>query len=135
MALGSQSVDPRLVAMLLEEHCWSPYHGTQSDAAAATDPTDKATKDKAYLEDEVFPTLVPALHELAVLVQQYNDVVHSGTEPLKGAKYGPTGGTHPTDWVAQFLLRNNTRHNDTLLDHPYCVLRRALKQKQQQQQQ
>lgn len=117
-AAASRLSQPELVAYLLEEGLWNPRHGTDS----VEHPTGPRKADQLYLEKEVFPTLVPALHDLLELVQARLD---DASEP---AIYGPTGSSHPLDWLAQFLMRRNTRHDAALHNHSYCVLRRALKE-------
>ena len=124
-----RSVDPKLVALLLEEACWSPYHGTDQPGT----PPDERRK---YLEESVFPTLVPALAELLTLVEAEETLKNEGKEPANKGPYGPTGEVHPTDWLAQYLMRNNVKERQpggagpSLKEHPYCALRTALAETQ-----
>eukprot|EP01059_Diplonema_ambulator_P002908 TRINITY_DN12527_c0_g1_i1.p2 TRINITY_DN12527_c0_g1~~TRINITY_DN12527_c0_g1_i1.p2 ORF type:complete len:114 (+),score=51.27 TRINITY_DN12527_c0_g1_i1:278-619(+) len=62
-----------------------------------------------YLEEELLPTLVPALKEL--LLEASDD-----RERLKKSTL------NPIDWLAQYLMRNNPRYSDALLHHPYSLM-------------
>lgn len=125
MSDSDRPVDPKLVAMLLEDECWTPYHGTDAPGT----PPDENRK---YLEEHVFPTLIPALADLLTLVQLDSDgnLPKNYSGLAAGPKnYGPTGSVPPTDWIAQYLMRNNQKHHRHLDSHPYVILRNALKQK------
>eukprot|EP01060_Flectonema_neradi_P036650 TRINITY_DN7121_c0_g1_i1.p1 TRINITY_DN7121_c0_g1~~TRINITY_DN7121_c0_g1_i1.p1 ORF type:complete len:128 (+),score=20.98 TRINITY_DN7121_c0_g1_i1:43-384(+) len=62
-----------------------------------------------YLEEEVLPTLVPALKDLLSEIAQ-------NRERLKKSDL------NPIDWLAQYLMRYNVRHNTYLHSHPYTLL-------------
>eukprot|EP01063_Lacrimia_lanifica_P025061 TRINITY_DN32855_c0_g1_i1.p2 TRINITY_DN32855_c0_g1~~TRINITY_DN32855_c0_g1_i1.p2 ORF type:complete len:128 (+),score=46.02 TRINITY_DN32855_c0_g1_i1:43-426(+) len=68
-----------------------------------------------YLEQHVYPTLMPALKELLAEVSGPEDSVAA---ELKRARI------NPIDWLAQYLMRNNPKHNTFLHQHPCALLTR-----------
>ncbi len=108
----SGAPDARLIALLLEEAVWDPKAVESSSAS-----------NQAYLEETVFPTLIPAIASLL-------ETVHAREEQQGGGfATGEPLPIRPTDWLAQYLMRNNTAHSHALHSHPYNVLRRGLKAK------
>ncbi|KAJ9442315.1 hypothetical protein DIPPA_05879 [Diplonema papillatum] len=61
-----------------------------------------------YLEENVLPTLVPALEELLTEVAERQSSKKSHLNPI--------------DWLAQFLMRNNPRYNDNYTKHPFAII-------------
>jgi hypothetical protein len=117
-----RDIDPRLVAMLLSQEIWRP-------SASAGEGDDKGQDDLAYLQDAVFPTLVPALHDLCELVQrekELGDAARPTTACVSRAH--PTGASGPVQWLAQYLTRYNLKHSAALKNHPYVVLSAAAKE-------
>lgn len=125
MAAGGTTSDPRLISMLLEDDVWRALH-LADDAKAARN----GAVDAAYLEQHVYPSLIPALAEMLDRVQLVNEQ-GSGIVPksscIADAATHPLGSVGPTVWLAQHLMRYNTRHSDALRHHPYGVLYAAAK--------
>lgn len=124
-------VDERLVALLLSADTWEPVD-CPDPSTATTDAERKKLADAAYLHKEVLPTLIPALHDLSALVQRDNELGEKAKPTSTSiSRRHPTGDAGPVDWLAQYMLRNNTRHSSTLRNHPYGVLARAAEQQKQ----
>ena len=137
-------MDPKLVANLLDDMVWALNADVDehyAKTAKGISGSDADSADAKYLAHDVFPTLVPALHELLQLVVKHQEAVAAGkpipavpvTSSIPNApglpNYGPTAHTHPVDWLAQYLFRHNPKHGKSLENHPYCAITRALQEK------
>ena len=123
--------DPALVKMLLAEDCWHPLHLGDGEGEYSSENT-------AYLEEHIFPTLIPAIHRLLEHVQlrfsqsqilnasypenerksdqMARDVQNPYARPPRRipssrciSTLHPTGGPNAIEWIAQYLLRYNPR--------------------------
>eukprot|EP01061_Rhynchopus_euleeides_P013225 TRINITY_DN23154_c0_g1_i1.p2 TRINITY_DN23154_c0_g1~~TRINITY_DN23154_c0_g1_i1.p2 ORF type:complete len:115 (+),score=41.78 TRINITY_DN23154_c0_g1_i1:211-555(+) len=72
-----------------------------------------SNKDLLYLEEHVMPTLVCAVKDL---LSELALEVDTPEEKMRRVK------VQTIDWIAQYLMRNNPRHNDYLSSHPYTLL-------------
>ena len=139
-------VDPKLISNLLDDMVWAVNTDVENHyakaAAKASSASETDSADAKYLAHDVFPTLVPALHELLQLVVKHQEAAGAGGKPAAAVpvtssavnapglpNYGPTAHTHPVDWLAQYLFRHNPKHTDALEHHPYCVITKALQEK------
>jgi hypothetical protein len=124
---------------LIEGSVWA--NNADMDAACDTirrvlQSANPADADSQFLARQVFPTLIPALHRLLELVAE--DMQKNGgsvrgfdgnAEARKAvANYGATGSCHPIVWLAQYLMRNASRHSDALADHPFTTVLETLQQ-------
>lgn len=122
---GSED-EERLVSWLLQQGLW-PMDDMVAQQARLRDEEEDASNrnqsDAAYLQERVFPTLVPALHDLAELVQRQQELgVDSRASTRCVSRTHPTGASGPVKWLAQYLYRHNTAQTDALARHPYVVL-------------
>lgn len=79
------------------------------------------SEERFYLEENVLPVLVPALEQL---LKELDDKNKQDDNNLGDKDGGESIGfqIHPLHWVAQFLMRNNPRHNEIIKQHPYFRL-------------
>lgn len=106
------------ITRLLEDRVWcnceagDAFHSQKDDVSL-------------YLRQEVFPTLVPAIHELVEMEQ-------SALREVDGPRLDKVRhNVDPVSWLAMYLLRNNTVSDKSILhQHPYCVVNRASLEKQ-----
>jgi hypothetical protein len=145
--LREMPADAKVVANLLDDMVWalnSDVEDHYAKLAKGSGATDADAADAKYLAHDVFPTLVPALHELLQLVVKHEEqrkatarlpavpVTSSSAATAPGLPdYGPTAHTHPVDWLAQYLFRNNPKHSKALQRHPYCVISKQVLEKQE----
>ncbi len=128
--LASTPVDEELIALLLQQDAWEPLPLPEPDST--TNPVEaKKRADAIYLRDNVLPTLVPALHDLLDLVERERELGATARATSRCvSREHPTGASGPIEWLAQYLVRNNTKRCDALHSHPYVVLHRAAKLQQ-----
>lgn len=133
----------------------APSASHKAAAAAAESGNAQASSTVTYLQETVFPTLIPALHELMKRTQSFQDKQQQNASTSPGApqcaskmrdsgegklngefssrgwggRSGPTGNTHPVSWLADYLVRNNTAHNNRLLSHQYNTVAASRMQK------
>lgn len=124
-----------VIARLLEERLWCANEDQdQYDAAARAAASKNANV--VYLQQNVFPTLVPALARMLELAQ--TELEEGRTEvrvPVKGESkkpvpdFGPTGVAHPITWLAEYLMRNHPQFNGNahLVHHPYVLVEQGKK--------
>ncbi|KAG8343671.1 hypothetical protein ERJ75_001675300 [Trypanosoma vivax] len=108
-----------MMVRLIEEQLWCGYDEVEKLVGLPLDD-----ENITYLRERVFPTLIPALYELARREQQL--ALNPGSS--RGS-YGPTGNTHPISWLAQYLLRNNTQDSAAIREHPYVMVNNELLRK------
>ena len=81
MSLVGSEVDAAHLLRLLEEQLW--VNNPSTDAAEAGEAgrgtNAPANANQEYLRKELFPTLIPAIHDLLVQVQGHNDAEASRT--------------------------------------------------------
>jgi hypothetical protein len=117
--------EERFVAMLLNQDVWTPCATAVPEPNPAT-ATAAQRENAAYLQEHVFPTLVPALHDLCDLVLRDKELGTAARHSSACVSHEhPTGAAGPIPWLAQYLMRNNLQHSATLQQHPYVVLSRA----------
>ncbi|EAN93593.1 hypothetical protein Tc00.1047053506425.20 [Trypanosoma cruzi] len=111
-----------MMVRLIEEQLWCGYEGIESSVGLHLDD-----ENATYLRESLFPTLIPALHDLVRREQ------HRISEPLAfQERFQATGNTHPVTWLAQYLLRNNTHHSTNLRSHPYVLVNNEVLRKQKE---
>lgn len=126
-APAHQPIAPEVIARLLEEHIWC----ANPDLDEHHKLMSKTSTNCKWLHDEIFPTLVPALHRMLELAEAHMQEQHLKEVPKpvagEGKKvnpnYGPTGRAHPVTWLAEYLMRNSKKHGSTFLEsHPYVLV-------------
>lgn len=76
--------------------------------------------DQKYLVEQVFPTLVPALHDL---LRCYKSRLGETQDQAQSNSKQPD----PVTWLAQYLIRNNANHNTSrLVGHPFKLINDAV---------
>lgn len=119
MKAVGENADPstELMVRLLEEDVWCKNAAASATLATAS----AAEKEKLqYLRTTLFPTLVPALHELAKREQAMEEAAKAGQ--TRRSKYGATENTDPVAWLAHYLLRNNSAcPSSKIRHHPFAV--------------
>jgi hypothetical protein len=120
-----------VIARLLEEGVWCANEDMDTASRAVR------SADAQYLQEKIYPTLVPAIARMLELANR--DMAHRGTSEvwaphasIEGKKdapdYGPTGRAHPITWLAEYLMRNSTQHGSThLSEHPYVLVEQGKK--------
>ncbi|PRP80974.1 hypothetical protein PROFUN_11088 [Planoprotostelium fungivorum] len=63
---------------------------------------------QAYLEQNVYPVLLPALEDLLRWVQSHDSSMRSHRDNAQNSQ------TVPSEWLAQYLKRNNPRPHQPL---------------------
>lgn len=103
-----------LMIRVIEEELWAENIDSQNIIKAIPE---ESTDHTLYLQQKLYPTLVPALFEMLKLEQRER----ARKEP--SGKYGATGNVDPVTWLAHYLLRNNaTSKTSRIRHHPYAIV-------------
>lgn len=105
---------------LIEENLWC--NGDEVDCL--TTMPEESKKNYLYLRRNVYPTLVPALYELAQIVQDEQEGDEANDEQDAAPREGLCDAkVDPILWIAQYLLRNNVKAaTSRVRNHPYNIV-------------
>eukprot|EP00796_Vickermania_ingenoplastis_P013215 gene13215-9061_t len=113
-----------LMVRIIEEELWAENKDSHNIIKAIPEQSTDHTR---YLQEKLYPTLVPALFEMLKLEQKEQQ----RSEP--SGKYGATGNVDPITWLAHYLLRNNATSNTSRIrHHPYAIVNSVFLAKQQE---
>lgn len=104
-----------LMIRIIEEELWAGNKDSQNIIKAIPE---ESTSNARYLQEKVYPSLVPALFEMLKLQQK--ELLSDGNPP---SKYGATKNVDPITFLSHFLLRNNANSvRSKIRHHPFAVV-------------
>ncbi|KPI87401.1 hypothetical protein ABL78_3485 [Leptomonas seymouri] len=116
MSLEHSTEDDALLVRLIEEGLFLSH----ADKCKGNDKASSMSDDHKYLVEHVFPTLVPALHDL---LKCYKSRIMAVQDVAADDNHKPD----PVMWLAQYLIRNNAHcKTSRLADHPFRLINNAV---------
>jgi hypothetical protein len=116
MSTKNSTEEDAALVRLIEEGLFLGH----ADKCSVQNKNQTMSDDQKYLVEQVFPTLVPALHDLLKCHRR-------ASSDIKDAQLPDSKQPDPVMWIAQYLIRNNVHHSTSqLAGHPFQLVNNAV---------
>ncbi|KPA84794.1 unspecified product [Leptomonas pyrrhocoris] len=116
MSLSDSVEEDATLVRVIEEELFLSH----ADKHSSGDKYNAMSDDQKYLVEQIFPTLVPGLHDL---LKCYKNRVSASGDVTAEDRSQPD----PVMWLAQYLIRNNAHYKTSrLAAHPFQLVNDAV---------